>query len=107
MLWPRIVGRHGRVPRDAELVDPQGNLVAHVTAHLRSVRGTFTSLGEWGGELEATAAQPDPFVPLLGIDGLSVQIGGRAGVVRIVSATRGGQIAQVEGIDDRPFGDVD
>jgi hypothetical protein len=61
-------------------------------------------MGEWGGELEATEAQPDPFMALLGIDGLAVRIGDREGVVTIASCTHGGRVAQVVGNDDPPFG---
>src|SRR6476659_6600488 len=52
----------------AELVDPRGNVVAEVRARLTSTSGSFTAMGEWGGELVATEANPDPFVTLLGID---------------------------------------
>lgn len=87
----------------AELVDPRGNVVAEVTARLTSVQPSFTAMGEWGGELQATGAQPDPFFDLMGVDGLAVRIRDREGIVLIKSCTAGGGVAQVVGSGDPPF----
>jgi hypothetical protein len=87
----------------ALLVDPRGNVVAEVDARLSSTSPSFTAVGAWGGELQATETQPDPFMDLMGIDGLAVRIGDREGVVLIKSCTAGGAVAQVVGSDDPPF----